>query len=286
MSPYTRSIHYLLYTHIAPLQTFAYDSNTHRAWAKCQLASATSSLHSRDWLHLREIEFLRLGLRIPIGISILMLLASCTGIQQFTMREAAPELGYRYLELLFDDTFENGEHWRSYSGGADLFLGAKDGVYRIDFSGRRYVWTQGERQYADLVMEAEAKQISDYDHNGFGLACRLDPANSGRGYYFLISGDGYASIRWSNGRSLERIVVAAPSSHIRRGRDTNLIRAVCIEDYLALWVNGEFIAEARDRRASEGAVGFVGVMNNQGRRLTVDFDDLRVWRAALDDHGS
>ena len=229
---------------------------------------------------------MRLGLRIVIGISILMLLASCTGIQQFTMREAAPELGYRYLELLFDDTFENGEHWRSYLGGADLYLGAKDGVYRIDFSGRRYVWTQAERQYADLVMEAEAKQISDYDHNAFGLACRLDPANSGRGYYFLISGEGYASIRWSNGRSLERIVAAAPSSDIRRGRDTNLIRAVCIEDYLALWVNGEFIAEARDRRASEGAVGLVGVMNNQGRRLTVDFDDLRVWRAALDDRGS
>ena len=228
---------------------------------------------------------MRIPIGIFIGIFIITPLASCTAIQQFAMREAAPELGYRYLELLVDDTFESGGDWRSYSGGAELYLGAKDGIYRIDFSGRRYVWTQVERQYSDLVLEAEAKQISDYDHNAFGLACRLDPANSGRGYYFLISGDGYASIRWSNGRSLEPIVAAAPSSHIRRGRDSNRIRAVCIEDYLALWVNGNFVAEARDRRASEGAVGLVGVMNFQGRRLTVDFDDLKVWRAALGDRG-
>ena len=61
------------------------------------------------------------------------------------------------------------------------------------------------------------------------------------------------------------------------------MRVVCVDDYLALWVNGEFVADARDRRAAQGEVGLVGVMNCAGKRLTVDFDDLRLWRAALDD---
>jgi len=210
-------------------------------------------------------------------------LAACSSIGPAPMTPPAPELGFRYLELLVNDSFDGGEPWRQYVAGDELFLGARDGVYRIDFRGRQYAWSQRDGGQTDVVIEAEATQISEYVHNAFGLACRLDPTNSGRGYFFLISGDGYASIRWSNGRSLDPIVGAAPSETIRRGRSSNRIRVVCVDDYLALWVNGQFVAEARDRRASFGAVGLAGVMNYPGRRLTVQFDDLKVWRAALDE---
>ena len=60
------------------------------------------------------------------------------------------------------------------------------------------------------------------------------------------------------------------------------MRVVCIDDYLALWVNGKFVAEARDRRADTGAVGMAAVMNYAGRRLAVAYDDLKVWSAAFD----
>jgi len=217
-----------------------------------------------------------------IAILALALLAACTSIQEMIARKPAPDVGFRYIELLVEDGFEAGDQWRNYEDGDDLFLGAKSGLYRIDFKGRRYAWSQREGDYADVVIEADAAQISDYDHNAYGLACRLDPANSGRGYFFLISGDGYASIRWSNGRSLEPIVSAAPSAHIRRGQSSNRVRIVCIDDYLALWVNGEFVADARDGRATQGAVALAGVMNYAGKRLTVEFDNVKVWRAALD----
>ena len=198
------------------------------------------------------------------------------------MTRPAPETGFRFLTLQVDDSFEGGALWRQYVKGDELSMSARDGVYQIDFEGRQYVWAQREGWHSDIVLEADATQASDFDHNAFGLACRLDPANSGRGYYFLISGDGYASIRWSTGRSLEPIVRAAPSDAIGKGKASNRIRVVCIEDYLALWVNGRFVADARDGRASAGAVGLAGVMNYAGRRLAVHFDDLKVWRAALD----
>lgn len=213
---------------------------------------------------------------------VVALLTACTSMQELIERKRTPELGFRFGDMLFEDGFETGARWRSYESSGGLFLGVVDGVYRIDFSGRKFVWTQRAGAYADVVVEAEARQASDYDHNAYGLACRLDPANGGRAYFFLISGDGHASIRWSNGRSLEPIVAAAPSAHIRQGQSSNRLRVVCIDDYLALWVNGRFLAEARDGRAGQGEVGLAGVMNQAGKRLAVDFDDIRVWRAALD----
>lgn len=217
------------------------------------------------------------------ALLVLTLAAACGAARDLAAPVKAPAAGYRYLDLLLEDGFESGEDWRSYADGEDLFLGVKDGKYLIDFVGRKYVWTQSDDLYADSVIEAEATHLADFDHNAFGLACRLDGGNRGRGYYFLISGDGYASIRWSDGRSLRPIVAAAPAEAVKTGNSRNLLRIVCIEDYLALWVNGEIVAEARDQRGSEGAAGMVGVMNYEGRRLTVAFDNLKLWRAALDD---
>lgn len=222
-------------------------------------------------------------LRIINVIFILAAAASCSAMPPFTGSNATATTGYRIHELLLEDRFDGAGDWRGYSRGDELFLGVQDGAFLIDFSGRQYVWTQGERQLDDVVIEAEATQFSDYDHNAFGLACRLDPGNRGRGYYFLISGDGHASIRWGDGRSLAAVVQAAPASPVKTGKARNRLRAVCIEDYLALWVNGELVAEARDQRASRGAVGLAGVMNYDGPRLSVAFDNLRLWRAALDE---
>ena len=217
--------------------------------------------------------------RLILACLLLSLAAACN---QVISAERSPSQGYRYLELLLDDPFDSQGEWRSYTAD-NLFLGLRDRSFQIDFIGRKYVWTQGDSEFADVVVEAELTQTSDYDHNAFGLACRLEPSNSGRGYFFLISGDGFASIRWSNGRSLEPIFASQPAEFIKRGRATNRIRAVCIGDYLALWVNDEFVAEARDRRASSGAVGMVGVMNYEGKPLTVEIDDLKIWRASFDD---
>lgn len=217
---------------------------------------------------------------ISVGC-LLLLAAACSALEEVVAPANSPSQGFRYLELLLEDDFAVGGAWRGYAAD-DLFLGVADGVYKIDFVGRKYVWTQVEAQYADVVIEADLTQVSDFDHNAFGLACRLDPANSGRGYYFLISGDGYASIRWSDGRSLQPIAKAQPSAHVKRGVASNRVRVVCIGDYLALWVNDEFVVEARDGRAVAGAVGMAGVMNYAGQGLTVTIDDVKVWLVATD----
>ena len=215
-------------------------------------------------------------------IAVMVIAVSCGSAAESYLGPKMPSVGYRYLDLVTEDDFDDPGVWRSFDGGADLYMNAADGVYLIRVNKRQYVWVQSPSRRQDSIIEAEVRQLSDFDHNAFGIACRLDMGNSGRGYYFLIGGDGYYTIRWSNGRSLDDIVQARPSDAINRGRAANRIRAVCIENYLALWINGRFVAEARDQRAAHGAVGLAAAMNYQGRSLEVSFDNLRIWDAALD----
>lgn len=224
-------------------------------------------------------------MRIPLVFAFVLLTASCQPVLEQLGADAAPSVGFRYLDLLYRDPFDEAGDWTSYDGGADLQMAVQDGTYGIRLATRQYVWTQLPVSFDDVVIEADVRQLSSYDHNAYGVACRLDPANSGRGYYFLIGGDGHYSIRWSNGRSLDAIVRATPSGLIKRGRAANRIKAVCLGDYLALWINDRFVAEARDSRASAGAVGLAAVMNYAGKTLEVAYDDLKIWRTALDAPG-
>lgn len=221
-------------------------------------------------------------MRILFYLIFILLTAACLNTRS-ARPDRRPTADYRYLDLAVDETFDHIGDWRSYHDGDALSMNVENGAYRMNLTGSQYVWTQTSASYRDVIIEANIAQISDYDYNAFGIACRLDPANSGRGYFFLISGDGHYSIRWSDSRSLDSIVSAAPSEQIHSGKAANRIRAVCIDDYLALWINDQFIAEARDHRAVQGMVGLAGLMNYEDQRLEVEFDSLKIWRAAFDD---
>lgn len=55
---------------------------------------------------------------------------------------------------------------------------------------------------------------------------------------------------------------------------------MCIGDYLALYVNGEFVAETRDDYFSRGFTGLSAAVVKDGD-VDIAFDDLTVWEASL-----
>lgn len=213
----------------------------------------------------------------------LITLSSCINIRDNLATNALPSVGYRYLDPIAEETFDTVGQWRTYDGGDDLYMSVADGVYTIDLSLKQAVWTQAPIQHDDAIIEVTTQQKSEYNYNAYGVACRLAPDNSGRGYYFLISGDGHYSIRWNNGRTLDDIVAMTPHETILQGQATNRIRAVCIDDYLGLWINGEFVAEARDNRATQGYIGLAGFMGYNNQNLTVAFDNLKAWNSTFSD---
>lgn len=178
--------------------------------------------------------------------------------------------------VLVEDDFDAPGQWDTADVPAATVQIA-DGVFHFDVEAGRYIFSVDYRTQTDTVIEATARLWSDDDSNGFGVICRANA--DGEGYYFLIGGDGSGTIRRSAGRDVKALAAWTKTGAVIGGGAQNRIRAVCDGDYLALYVNDQFVAEARDSLYGSGYTGFVVVTTRDGQRVEVDFDALRVYAA-------
>ena len=127
-----------------------------------------------------------------------------------------PRFGFRFGERLFEESFDAIGEWDTYNLQG-LSMTVEEGVYRIQSELHAYVHGQYPIDSENIVIDVEVEQLSSYNHNGYGVMCRANRTNNGRGYYFLISGDGQVSIRWGDGqRAVRPIVQWTPHSAVKR----------------------------------------------------------------------
>ena len=181
---------------------------------------------------------------------------------------------------LFHDDF-SGEQtcgWALYSqSGAVTEIDA--GVLRISTSQPGQIWWSNPgRDFADVIVTAQARQADGPDDNAYGVICRYqDEANF---YLFLISGDGYFTIGKYESSSPQVTYLTEdgrfqPSDTINQGVATNLIRASCIGNELSMAINGIPVITVTDSTFATGDVG-VGVSALQPGTAVVEFDELLV----------
>jgi hypothetical protein len=97
----------------------------------------------------------------------------------------------------------------------------------------------------------------------------------GDGYLFLVQGTGAYAIMRARGRDVQPLVDWTTSDQINQAPGRNHLRAVCVGDYLAFYINDVFMADATDDSFSQGQVGLVAAAaNSLGAR--VQFDNLSV----------
>ena len=101
----------------------------------------------------------------------------------------------------------------------------------------------------------------------------------GDGYLFLLQGSGSYGIFRARGRNLTALVDWAASDVVNPAMEMNTLRVVCVDDYLALYVNGQLLAQATDDTYSEGQVGLVASASNR-LGATVEFDNLTVYEGS------
>ena len=156
----------------------------------------------------------------------------------------------------------------------------KNGDYEAKAWDGGFMWTIQPPQETDTVVDVETTQLSDFDNNAYGVMCRALPTDNGDGYYFLISGDGQYTIRRGAVDNIKALIPFTPSSAITQDKGINKIRAVCIGDYLALYVNDQFVAETHDDYFKKGYTG-LSVAVVKGGTADIVFDDLTVSAASL-----
>lgn len=182
-------------------------------------------------------------------------------------------------ETLHRDEFDAPGAWQTYDTSV-LRLGVVNGAYRAELSTAAYVWGLNPFfTHDDAMIEADILLIEGGARDsGYGVICRGDPANDGDGYYFLLGADGTYSIRRGRGNAVEPLIPWERSGAIRQGVALNRIQALCLGDYLALFVNGQFVAETRDSLYRRGIAG-VGLVALPNAQLVVQFDNLTVREA-------
>ncbi len=181
--------------------------------------------------------------------------------------------------VLLSESFDSSSAWETYFGET-VELEVVDGSYRVRTGDEGYIWGLNEASHSDVVIEVEASQLSEFENNAYGVMCRADTSNNGDGYYFLVSGDGYYSIGKGEGPDVTPLVDWETSSAVNEGQATNSVRAVCVGDYLALFVNDRFVAEATDSTYSSGYTGLTATAFDGGD-TDISFDNLSIWEATV-----
>lgn len=206
-----------------------------------------------------------------------------------------PEVSEDDIEIDDDQTFsvdfEAEDSFETGTFGSEGELSISNGEYIVtsnNLGGNTYLW--GDSLAGDypklknVVIEVEAHATAGSDDNWYGVLCRVD--DQGAAYALLLSSDGYWGIARTDGSSLFFLENWSQSEAINQGDETNELRAFCLDNYLALYVNGEFVGEHEhdEENRQIDRIGGVGLLagGTEGDVVSVAFDNLTVRSAALE----
>ncbi|MDD4042738.1 MAG: hypothetical protein PHR54_04505 [Anaerolineaceae bacterium] len=174
-----------------------------------------------------------------------------------------------------DDGTWNTGVWAE-NAGEDIIA---DGEYRMNVIQDSYmIWSKTfDLGTSDVIMEVEARLYSGSQENGQGFVCRyVDQDN----FYFLhIGSDGWYSIDKYVNNEYENLASDYASSDVI-DPDWNLIRAECDGSRLALWSNGQLLAEVEDSSLPSGQVGLFTRSWDEGD-ITIAYDNFAVYDASM-----
>jgi hypothetical protein len=190
-------------------------------------------------------------------------------------------------DALFSVSFDEPGAWEEgaypvETSQPDSSLAVVDGRYRIEHHAARsssFTWGVGGEAAENVIVEVEAAQVSEENDNLYGVLCRVQTDDSGatRGYALVISGDGHYGIATVERGALSFLLEWHQSDAIHQGQASNTIRAICVDDYLAVYANGTFLGDVTDSALREpGQVGLIAGVKRESA-VTVTFDDLAVY---------
>ncbi len=250
----------------------------------------------------------------PANLSLLLLVSTLTvACSSGPQRELT--LGEALLEQDFSapNSFEEGAY-------SDATLRIEDGRYliKVDSGDSEVWWGQWGAAHGNVAIDVDVEQLSEREETAWGVACRLrgqvgrqqepDPLlralvtgdtalgnaaadmaveapaaaiANGDGYLFLIQGGGSWGIFRARSRDLFPLRDWEASELIQRGPGgRNHLRAVCVDDYLALYINGQFVAGVEDKSFASGQVGLAAsAFSRLGAEIS--FDNLVVREAGV-----
>lgn len=209
-----------------------------------------------------------------VVLLVLFVLVGCSA----NMREPRNEAATSTQLPSYTDAFDSNSAWDTYTSEG-LFFDVAEGMMRALLTQRGlYVWSLNRQTHENATIEITTLDVASADEAFMGVMCRASAQNDGRGYHFLISGDGAFSIRYGTASGTEALVRWQNHGAIQQG--SNRLRVTCEGADLRFYANDRLLAAVRDERYNRGRVGLVVGLPASApaaARADVAFDDLRVW---------
>ncbi|HTX92831.1 MAG TPA: hypothetical protein VMC09_16595 [Anaerolineales bacterium] len=180
--------------------------------------------------------------------------------------------------LFFDDFKQASSNWPRIQNDAGISDFA-NGYYHIFVKdpGTLILAKLDKVFQADVSIEVDARKLGGTDDNYYGILCHYqDPDNY---YMLLITSDGYSGIAMRQG-GLDSMISPAlkflKMNGIKTGRGVNHIRADCVGDKMALFVNGKQVSLAYSKSITGGSTGLVVRSGMYLGDTDVRFDNFTV----------
>ena len=156
--------------------------------------------------------------------------------------------------MLYQEDFEDNTTGWARIKNENGIMDYDNGGYRILVRQPKLnIWSTSEQNFGDVRIEADVIKLNGPDENRMGLMCRYQ---AGDYYFFIISNDGYYTIgKFMGGTPVLLGQNEMQASETIQPGASNHLRADCIGNTLALYVNYTQVATAQDTDLPNGDVG-------------------------------
>ena len=212
-------------------------------------------------------------LKIFFLLTLLVALTACVGDAGVSGEPAA---AVKSGGILFQDDFSDiPGSWGTYTRDEAVVAyesgGLRIRVNKPDFD----FWSVVGKYFEDTSIAVDVQRTAGPEDNDFGIICRYKDAQNF--YMFIISSDGYYGIAKliEDQHSLIGIDQLQYTDRIRPGQSSYQLRADCVGDTLALYVDGEKLLQVQDKDLESGDVGVLaGAYAEPG--VDILFDNFEV----------
>ncbi len=217
----------------------------------------------------------------PVNLARPLIQAALEGKQvQVQVPTPVPEPSSPSFLPVFRETFDNPAqgYWPALTDEDGMSI-YRNGVFVVEvYKPQWLLWfPYREAALRNVLVKTRFKVLRPTGVGDVGVICRA--TDKGDFYAFSVSEDGYYAIWMQYQDQMDSLVPWArlPENVLQPGRWVE-VAAACLEDEVALSINGTVVATAPATRLKQGYAGFVvGTFDRPGFRVAVDdFEVLEI----------
>jgi len=178
------------------------------------------------------------------------------------------------FQQVYQDDFTSMHAWKAGKDTSESFHFSNGGYVISSDVPNEIVWSVRTDSYNDVRIDVTASKVTGPLDGYYGVVCRF--SNGGNYYVLAIGSDGWYGIGLKKSSLLHFLTEGVDTKNILGGNAKNKIRAYCVGDRLALYVNDVFIAQVKDSTFAGGATG-MAVGTHQIAGYSALFDDYALY---------